>query len=121
VSEQLMVDSDRDRHGRKHYICWYFSEEGEAGATLGDVVYTEAQVKNAPAEAWEARAASFAASKTEGVEKDSEGYFWQSKKAANNALRAIKTTLKAGHRKPWPHWATKAAAAGWTAPKGWKP
>lgn len=47
---------------------------------------------------------------------------WYTRSGASKALAAAKAALTI-HRsaKPWPEWAKQALAAGWKAPKGWKP
>jgi hypothetical protein len=51
-------------------------------------------------------------------ERDDYGFWFESKKEAQVALRAAKEALKSG--KPWPDWVIQAKAAGWKVPKGWK-
>ena len=101
-------------------LAWYFEDEGDFGGIVGEELYTENALKNASADDREAIVAQLTAAKTEGVQRDAVGYFWESKKDALGALRACKTAMK-NTETPWPEWAIKAQAAGWKAPKGWKP
>jgi hypothetical protein len=101
-------------------IAWTF--DGEEGAILGECGgYTDADLAKAKTDDWDHIAATVAASKTAGVERDERGYYWESRKDAQAALRACKASVKDKSSKPWPDWAVKAKAAGWKPPKNWKP
>ncbi len=100
-------------------IAWIF--DGDDGATLGDDVYTDRDLAKAKPEDWDHVAATLTASKTEGVERDQGGYYWESESNAKKAYRVVRAVLKDKSKKPWPEWATKAVANGWKPPKGWKP
>jgi hypothetical protein len=63
-------------------------------------------------------AASRAVRTSEGVSFDDIGAWWDNQKQAQAALRVAKEALK--QDRPMPEWATKALAAGWKPPKGWK-
>ena len=101
-------------------IAWFFDEEGDYGAILGEEVYTAADLLKSKVEGREHILATVTASLTDGVERDERGYSWTSIKKARCALKAIKAALKHDVG-PWPEWAVKAQAEGWKAPKGWKP
>ena len=114
---RLIID-EVDRY--EYAISWWFPDECETGGSLGDDVYTEAKLAKVKPEDWDHVAATIAASKTEGVKRTTGRYTWETRGQATAALRAVKCVLVSGG-KPWPEWATKAAAEGWKAPKGWKP
>lgn len=101
-------------------LAWY-DEDGE-GLRFGD----DPEMERAPsppkdpelAEHWHAYQAAKAAPGCE------EGRFlaWESRSQAMAACRAARAAVKlAASNKPLPEWAKKAIAAGWKAPKGWKP
>ena len=103
-------------------LAWYFEDEGDFGGVLGDgKKYTERDLEKAKGEDRELVLAEITAQQTENVQRDDRGYFWESKKDALGALRACKAAIKNDTGAPWPEWAIKAQAAGWKAPKGWKP
>lgn len=57
------------------------------------------------------------------VAREWSGLLLETAAQAKKALAAAKTAIKAldGSQEHWPEWARLAAAAGWKAPKGWKP
>lgn len=114
-----LVFNDSDRY--YYRISWYDAEEGDYGATLGEETYTERQLAKAKPEDWEHIAAVVTAGKSKGVQRDSYGYYWESRSDAAQALREIKVVLKLKSGKPWPDWAVKAKSAGWKPPKNWTP
>ena len=113
----LQVVDDGEYHWR---LQWFFPDDDDIGAILGDELYTEEQLNKNKSEDREHILATITASRTVGVEHDRNGFAWQSKKDATNALRAIKAAMKSD-QPPWPEWAVKAKAEGWTPPKNWKP
>lgn len=114
---RLFIDDDRSYYR----ITWYLPDEGDHGATLGESRYTRAHLERAKCDDdWEHIAATIAVSEAPGVQRDRDGYYWESRKDAVAALRTANTVLK-NRKKPWPEWALQAQAAGWKAPKGWKP
>lgn len=118
AKDRIVLDADR----LGYFLAWYFPEEGDIGATLGESEYTEEQLARAKPNDWEHVKATITASRTDGVERcGSDGYRWQSKTKAQAALRAINAAIKDRASKPWPDWAVKAKAAGWKAPENWKP
>lgn len=128
MADQLAV-FDAEDYSDACYIAWVF--DGDAGGALGDPTYTQADLVKAAADPtgddWDHVKATITASKTVGVERiraryaHTTCYVWPNRKLANAALRAIRAALKDKGDKPWPEWAVKAKAAGWTAPKGWTP
>jgi hypothetical protein len=120
VKDRLILDQGHDHLWR---IYWEVVCEGsyDIGATLGEGPGTDwkgpAPKSNEDGE-WDHWMAQRAASVSDGVEQDHNGFFWESKRAARSALRVINEALK--HQKPMPEWAQKALAAGWKPPKGWR-
>lgn len=108
----------------RHYayqIAWHLADEGDYGAFLGDGGYTKRDLKSATGDSREAIVAELAAKETEGVHRDNDGFRWDSSAAVRKALRSINLALKLDGGAPWPEWAKQAHAAGWKAPKGWRP
>lgn len=117
---KLIID---DNDSYVYRLAWFIVEDDYIGGTLGEETYTEADLKRKKdPESREHIAATIAASRTVGVERDSNGYYWGSRKAASAALKACKIAMKVARAgTPWPEWAVKASAAGWKPPKGWTP
>lgn len=113
---QYRLVLDEDRHGLFR-IHWYIPEDGDLGACLGDY-----RLNATSDEDTEHRAATEGAIALNTGELDADGLYWYTRSAASKALTAAKAALTV-HRsaKPWPEWAKQALAAGWKAPKGWKP
>jgi hypothetical protein len=114
AQERLVLDEDR--HGLFR-IFWYLPDEDDLGACLGDYL-----LPRQPCEDAEHRLATESAKALNTGELDTVGLYWYTRSAASKALAAAKAALTI-HRsaKPWPEWAKQALAAGWKAPKGWKP
>lgn len=113
-----LVIVERDYRFR---IGWYLADEGDIGAVLGEGRrYTARNLKAARGADREHILAELAAAKTSGVERHA-GFYWHTRADATAALRSINLALKMDGGAPWPEWAQKAHAAGWKAPKGWKP
>jgi hypothetical protein len=70
---------------------------------------------------WLTMIAYLAVAKLNGIQRDASGFFWDTRSAAQSALRVAKAAIKAGVDRPIPDWARQALAAKWTPPKGWKP
>jgi hypothetical protein len=119
---KLIVVDARDRYSG-YSICWFFPETGDEGGILGDMDrFSEAKLVKAKPGDRAHILATLTAGKTEGVSWDPrQGYTWESRVKATKALAAVKFALKNDTGAPWPEWAVKAKAAGWKAPKGWKP
>lgn len=103
-------------------LAWF--EDGEEGLRFGESEECEARA-NPPedrelAEHWHAYRAAKAAANP--VECSSCLLLWESHSAAVVARTAARAAVKvANSDRPWPEWATQALAAGWKAPRGWKP
>jgi hypothetical protein len=104
-------------------IQWYFPDVDDFGATLGESDFTEEDLKKLKPEDEDRDhiVATIAAGKTPSVQKNGRGFFWDTSAAAKKALVAIRAAIKSDDGGPWPEWAIKAKANGWTPPKGWKP
>lgn len=98
-------------------IIWYFPDEGEEGATIGED--PKAGLGDPPTDRddWEDWCANKVAREAN-AERDRKGFFWDSAAAASAVLRQIREALK--QDRPLPEWAKTALAEGWKAPKGWK-
>lgn len=114
AQERLVLDGWRGTFR----ICWLIVDDGEEGAHLGDYLDGSCPAPDKNSEHYIATEAA----RVVGAEFDSIGLYWHSNAAASKALAAAKAALTI-HRsaKPWPEWAKQALAAGWKAPKGWKP
>lgn len=101
-------------------LRWYFPDEDDWGMILGEDLK---DLDRADYEAeWDHRAASMAVKGMSGVELDRDGFWWDSKSAAQVALQVARRAIKSkGEEKPWPEWARKALEQGWRPPKGWRP
>jgi len=98
-------------------IGWYLQEEQDMGATLG-----EEDKREFSKDEWDYKLAIETIEALPDVEKDKDGYFWESRKEAQEVLKQIKTAIKSYQSGvKMPDWAKKALAAGWKPPKGWKP
>lgn len=115
---KLIVD-DLARDG-KHRLSWWF--EDDIGGHLGDCdPVDEAALVNLTGEERSDAVMYLTALRTNGVERDSLGFYWPSQTSAQNALRTIKLAVKSDAGGPMPDWAVKAIGAGFKPPKGWKP
>lgn len=120
------------------YLAWY--EDGEEGAIIGqsihvlDGVYAHDWVKTCePVDqsgrdyrAVEVAALEFAKQHPDAIIFDRAMGGWNSDNASKTVVMAFLRTCRAALRNakrdvPWPAWAVEALAAGWKAPKGWKP
>lgn len=95
---------------RSFGLAW-FDEDGEGlrlgyEAIVGDLEHT----------------AACAAAKACAVGLDIHGnYFWETEAAAKRARAVCRAAAKHAHGTVMPEWTIAALAAGWKAPKGWKP
>ncbi len=105
----------------RNKLIWFLPEDDDFGAVIGDDLYTEQELASAKSDDRPHMIATITAGKTADVERDLNGYHWPTKAKAEAALRAINAALKNDTGAPMPDWAVKASAAGWKAPKGWKP
>jgi len=108
---------DIDERAKGLYIAWYLPNDGNFGAYLGEDAELSPKPPN-DKEGWEMWTANRAVRPlSEG--RDQHGYVFETMKAAKEALAAANQALRGDS--PWPQWAIKAKAAGWTPPKDWKP
>lgn len=117
--ERSKLDLTDDHKGYR--LAWFFEEEGEFGAVLGEDSNILDKAKPNAAEereAWEYYTANKLAQET-GPERDQVGFYWESQSAARGVLRVIRATFKA--ETSLPEWAKTALENGWKPPKGWKP
>lgn len=98
-------------------IQWRIAGWDDEGAIIGDVDYKEKDLEK-NTEEWECIQAFLIAKKSIGVQKDNNGFFWETKKEAQAALKAIKVGLKDRSNKPLEDWEIKALSMGWNPPKG---
>jgi hypothetical protein len=123
--DRLVIDDSigaATASGDAYRIAWFLADEDDLGGTIGDGEdYSDAELANAATDERPHIIANQAAAKTDGLKRDGRGYYWETKRAATTALRAMNLAIKNDGGPPWPEWATKAAAEGWKPPKGWKP
>lgn len=105
--DRLVLEDDARGNYR---IMWYLAEERDLGATLGD----EWPLRLVEANSEHGRATT-AVSTSKGVDRDDQGFYWETKLAAATALKMAKAALK---NRPLEDWEQKALAAGWKPPKG---
>jgi hypothetical protein len=110
-------------HYDKVRLSWWFQEEGDFGANVGDHpgrLHEDgaAEPSREVREDWECWIADSIAGKS-GAERDSDGFYWETASAARKVLKQIKLASKV--EATMPEWALKALDAGWKPPKGWKP
>lgn len=109
-----------DHIGRGEFrIAYYFEEDSDFGAFLGESSTDGKDKAPKKPEEWEHWRANKVCVDLQ-AEQDNRGFYWHTKAKATAALRQIKEALKHAD-KPLPEWAEKALAAGWKPPKGWKP
>ena len=117
MSESLVLECNRN--GGWH-IMWVI--DGDEGATLGESTYTARDLKKASPDDRDHILATITAAKCPGARRiNHDGYCWQSKTQASAALKVVRLALKSDTGAAWPEWTIAAIAAGWRAPKGWKP
>ena len=108
----------------EYSIGWYDSEDMEGDLSLGERLPHWQDESEA-----ESRDVDEHNDLSEAVEQlarpcqiTSRGLVWQGRASARAALRCAKAVLAQLRRDaPWPEWAVTAQAAGWKAPKGWRP
>ena len=121
-----------EQHGR-FYLVWcvdgdFGAQVGEGGLSQGAVddklLHARRAGDQGDTEYW---AVESCVASDVAIQRDERGYFWESATVATKALRAARAVLKMERLRvknketPWPEWALQAKAAGWTAPKNWKP
>ena len=110
MKTHLVVTLDR----YVHRVAWFIAEEGDIGAILGDrKVPTKLPPNEDPD--WEHFAACHAVRDSEGCQRDGEGYYFDTRTAAETAKRSAVAAMK---NKPLADWERKALSAGWKPPKG---
>lgn len=101
-----------------HYLRWVV--DGEEGGTVGEVGTLETDVENAKnRDDFECRLVNRMVSEIDEVVRDHVGFYFDSATKAKDVLRLVNFALK--QPREMPDWAKTALAAGWKAPKGWKP
>lgn len=128
-----------ESHLGDYQLQWYIAEMDDMGAVLGDacsrsqdpqlLIWAQALDRGeVPEEDLEHCAAQVGAATQSHTELYSDssgtnsGFYWGSRKDAQEALRLAKLRIKEAKEKvPWPQWARDAVAHGWKPPKGWKP
>ena len=128
MADKLVIG---EGHKVPYIIYWQIRADGsdDIGAVLGEessltiIGYKNSLLKaNINKDEREHMIASVAAMDTEGYQCSPEGFYWETKKEAQVALRYINLRLKSDREdRPWPEWAIQAKTAGWTPPKNWKP
>lgn len=121
MAEPRLVVAISDPGSPGYRLTWYFPDEEDMGGSIGEAVYTANNLKEVDAGDVDCVIAYLAIKQMDGVKRDSCGFYWKTRAAANAALKIVKAAIKAGVDRPLPDWAQKALAAGWQAPKGWKP
>lgn len=110
---KLVLNDMHDRHFIR--ISWFFPEEDDYGVNVGDDY-----PMGPTADEIEMRAIHDAV-KPLADGKDDSGFRWESKTRAQRALTVAKAAQKAAHStRPMEEWESKAIAAGWKPPKGWR-
>ena len=109
----LAIDESGD-----YSIGWVIPDEGEFGAYIGDTDYNSPTAPKSKDE-WEAWAVYQAVKPFAEGKSQLNGFYFGSKRQAQLALQAANASLVSNA--PWPEWAVRAKAAGWTPPKGWRP
>lgn len=115
-----LVVNDHEARDWKYRLSWYFPDDDDIGGSVGDEEYTAEQLTD-PEVDRDCVVAYLAAKDTPDVARDCTGFYWETAAKANAALRVVKAALRSDGGAPMPDWAIKALAAGWKAPKGWKP
>lgn len=119
AKDKLVVEPIRNGYA----IGWFLVEDGELGAMLGESISGLTVPSQDEDRDWWASETAARALVPKPERDDNHGCFiWGTEGAAKKALREIKARMASllGD-KPWPEWALKAKAAGWSPPQGWKP
>ena len=117
MSDRLSVYEGRG--GYRWLICWIC--DGDQGSTVGEVA--DAATCEPGSEGYEAYVVQETVKNSPGCKRDKrslDGFCFESRAQAVAAKRAADFARK-NIEIPMPQWAIQAAAAGWKAPKGWKP
>lgn len=118
MSEAMIVF--RESRRGEWRLVWYFPDEGEDGGTLGEKGPISKRLASSSDR--DQRELYLIDRALRGARRDGRGFFWSSKEDAMRAMKLARAACDAAEStKPWPDWAVRASAAGWKAPKGWKP
>lgn len=126
-----------------YHVAWVDEEDGDEAAQVGQDAHTastylrtlkdeaRAQRDEDGFDAFEYSSVELAAQEWVKQNPDTarisgSGYDFDSRTAAKKFLAAMRAASKAALEEfntgvEWPAWAKEAQAAGWKAPKGWKP
>lgn len=121
AKDKLVVVEPQNANDDKWRLQWYLPDEGDMGSYCGVRGYSENDCSMASGDDHEYTVSENTGAKTPSVARDADGYHWPSKKLAAAALALIKIAMKDKSGRPWPEWALRARAEGWTPPKGWTP
>jgi hypothetical protein len=99
-------------------ICWMI--DGEQGGDIGDRYIGKGEPGANDYESYVVQEAVRASDGCRIGRVQYDGFYFESRKEAVAAKRAADFARK-NMETPMPQWAIQAAAAGWKAPKGWKP
>lgn len=117
MSKDRLVVVDGDY---RWFLQWYLADDGEMGLSIGELKNKELGDEPEDREDWENWIAHKIAEKSQGVYRQDGVLFWDSRRAAQGALKQIKLAWKTRVRE-LPEWARTALDAGWKPPKDWKP
>ncbi len=122
AKDTLVLDEDRGHRGYR--IWWFCADIDEIGAMVGESPGNPPKTDD-PEEILSYRefSAVHETAKKLASGYASGGFYWEERAAAQRALTLCNAALRATRstENPWPAWALEAVAAGWKAPKGWKP
>lgn len=115
MKDRLTIMEDHYTFG----LIWIV--DGEEGAEVGDCPISGRGPEPDDRSDWECWVAErIAAESGAATPRRCYGFRWETRSQATAVLRQIKEAWR--HReRPLPDWAKQALAAGWKAPKGWKP
>ena len=128
MADKLAITTGRDV---PYVIYWSveLDDYDDVGAVLGEeseadrVAYAR-RIKDSGEDGTdrEYMVSVLAAMESPGVKHNGAVFYWETLREAQQALRFINLRLKVAKKEiPWPDWAIRAKAAGWTPPKNWKP
>ncbi len=124
MADRLVVFERRDLYR----IGYYLEDEEDIGAVLGEDLNIDIPEQDPGLDwglnsDWDYKIAVKTILSLPDIEKDNQGFYWETRNQAQKILKLIKIALKnyQDSKKDLPDWAKKAIAAGWKPPKGWKP
>lgn len=115
MKDRLVIERNQDQ---TYTIDWYIPDECEMGGRLGQDKNDGRGEPPKDREDYEHWLASKVAAQSTGVRRNRYGFFWDSRREVDAAMRQIKEALR--QDRPLPEWAKKALAEGWKPPKGWR-